>query len=111
MDKVVKLTQIIKDSFHPKQSTLAVLVDFKAAYDKVWRRRMLHKLKKQAGKLFHWLQSFLSPAQHLMQVSKCSLETGLASGNSFYLSSLQHHDRRPRGSHSKGLRSFLPLLC
>ncbi|GFX87970.1 putative RNA-directed DNA polymerase from transposon BS [Trichonephila clavipes] len=34
-DQVVKLTQAIKDGFHRKQSTLAVLVDFKAAYDKV----------------------------------------------------------------------------
>ncbi|GFS38975.1 putative RNA-directed DNA polymerase from transposon BS [Trichonephila inaurata madagascariensis] len=33
MDQVVKLTQAIKDASHRKQSTLAVLVDFKAAYN------------------------------------------------------------------------------
>ncbi|GFV34893.1 putative RNA-directed DNA polymerase from transposon BS [Trichonephila clavipes] len=86
MDQVVKLTQEIKDDFHQKQSTLAVLVDFKAAYDKVWRHIMLHKLKKQvvSGKLLHWVQSLVS--LHSM-VSKChlSLETDasrLASGSS-----------------------------
>ncbi|GFS65477.1 putative RNA-directed DNA polymerase from transposon BS [Trichonephila clavipes] len=62
MDQVVKLTQAIQDGFHRKKSTLAVLVDFKVAYDKVWCRMMLHKLKKQgvSGKLLHWVQSFLS---------------------------------------------------
>ncbi|GFV24801.1 putative RNA-directed DNA polymerase from transposon BS [Trichonephila clavipes] len=62
MDQVIKLTQAIKDGFHRKQSTLAVLVDFKATYDKVWRCMMLHKLKKQEilEKLLHWVQSFHS---------------------------------------------------
>ena len=46
MDQVVKFTQAVKDGFHRKQSTLAVLVDFKAAYDKVWRRMLISKLKR-----------------------------------------------------------------
>ncbi|GFR13785.1 putative RNA-directed DNA polymerase from transposon BS [Trichonephila clavata] len=62
MDQVMKPTQAVKDRFHRKQSTLAVLVDFKAAYDKVWRHMLLHKLKKHgvAGKLLNRVQSFLS---------------------------------------------------
>ncbi|GFX99754.1 putative RNA-directed DNA polymerase from transposon BS [Trichonephila clavipes] len=46
MDQVVKHTQAIKDGFHRKPSIFTVLVDFKATYDKVWRRLMLQKLKK-----------------------------------------------------------------
>ncbi|GFQ91694.1 hypothetical protein TNCT_710141 [Trichonephila clavata] len=61
MDQAMKLTQVVKDGFHREQSTLAVLVDFKAVYDKVWRHMLLHKLKKHGvdGKLFNWVQSFL----------------------------------------------------
>ncbi|GFR10934.1 putative RNA-directed DNA polymerase from transposon BS [Trichonephila clavata] len=58
----MKLTQAVKDGFHRKQSILAILVDFKAAYDNVWRHMLLHELKKHgaAGNLLNWVQSFLS---------------------------------------------------
>ncbi|GFS40317.1 hypothetical protein TNIN_344591 [Trichonephila inaurata madagascariensis] len=52
--------------------------------------------------------------QHPMQVSKChlSLETDASrSLREHQLSSFQHHDRRLRGSHSKGPLIFLPLLA
>ncbi|GFY69689.1 putative RNA-directed DNA polymerase from transposon BS [Trichonephila inaurata madagascariensis] len=57
MNQVYETHPDHKNGFHRKQSTLAVLVDFKAAYDKVWRRMMLHKLKKRgvSGKLLHWV--------------------------------------------------------
>lgn len=62
VDQVMKLTQAVKDGFHRRQSTLAVLVDFRAAYDKVWRHMLLHKLKKQGvnGNMLNWIKSFLS---------------------------------------------------
>ncbi|GFQ77087.1 hypothetical protein TNCT_192851 [Trichonephila clavata] len=47
MDLVMKLSQAVKDGFQRKQSTLAVLEDFRAAYDKMWRNMLLHKLNKQ----------------------------------------------------------------
>ena len=61
-DQIVKFSQAVKDGFHRKQSTLAVLVDFKAAYDKVWRKMLLHKLKQQGvnGNMLKWIKSFLS---------------------------------------------------
>ncbi|GFR18988.1 putative RNA-directed DNA polymerase from transposon BS [Trichonephila clavata] len=61
MDRVIKLTQAVNDGFPRKQSTLTVLVDFKAANDKVWRHMLLHKLKKDgiAGKLLNWVQRLL----------------------------------------------------
>lgn len=46
IDQLVKLTQSVKDSFNRKQSTLAVYVDFKAAYDKVWRPMLIKMFKK-----------------------------------------------------------------
>ena len=43
-------------------STLAVLEDFKAAYDTVWRPMLLHKLSNSgiSGNLCNWIKSFLS---------------------------------------------------
>ncbi|XP_072375530.1 uncharacterized protein [Diabrotica undecimpunctata] len=44
MDHVVDFAQKVKDAFHRKMSTVAVLVDLKAAYDTVWRGLLLHKI-------------------------------------------------------------------
>lgn len=65
MDQVVKFTQFVKDGFNMQMSTLAVLVDMKAAYDKVWRTMLLHKLSGAgvAGRLFNWIKSFLAQRQ------------------------------------------------
>ncbi|GFQ90139.1 putative RNA-directed DNA polymerase from transposon BS [Trichonephila clavata] len=62
MEQVMKLTQTLRDGFHRRQPILAVLVDFKAAYDNVWHKRLLHKFKKHGapGKLLNWVQNFLS---------------------------------------------------
>ncbi|GFQ85866.1 reverse transcriptase domain-containing protein [Trichonephila clavata] len=43
-EQVARLTQEIKDGFHLKKSTVAVLVDFQTAFDRVWRKGLLRKL-------------------------------------------------------------------
>lgn len=62
IDQVVKFTQAVKDGFHHRQSTLAVFIDFKAAYDGVWRDLLIHKLSKHyvSGNMLKWIKQFLS---------------------------------------------------
>jgi hypothetical protein len=62
IEQATFLSQCIKDGFHEKQSTLAVFVDFKNAYDKVWRRKLIEKLINLGigGNMLNWLKSMLS---------------------------------------------------
>jgi ribonuclease HI len=61
-EQIVRLTQHIKDGFQAKQSTIAAFVDFKSAFDRVWRKMLLKKLlhMKISGHLFKWISDFLS---------------------------------------------------
>ncbi|GFS68617.1 putative RNA-directed DNA polymerase from transposon BS [Trichonephila clavipes] len=61
-EQIVRLTQHIKDSFQKMQSTLVVFVDFKAAFDRVWRKMLLKKLLHMhvSGHFFKWISDFLS---------------------------------------------------
>jgi hypothetical protein len=61
MEQVMKFTQAVKDGFHRKMSTAAVLVDFKAAYDRVWRQMLIHKIQGSVrGHMLRWIKSFLA---------------------------------------------------
>ncbi|GFY59369.1 putative RNA-directed DNA polymerase from transposon BS [Trichonephila inaurata madagascariensis] len=62
IQQIARLTQHIKDGFQKKQSTLAVFVDFKSAFDKVWRKMLLKKLLHMnvSSHLFKWISDFLS---------------------------------------------------
>ncbi|GFY39692.1 putative RNA-directed DNA polymerase from transposon BS [Trichonephila inaurata madagascariensis] len=61
-EQIVHLTQYIKDGFQKKQSTLVVFVDFKSAFDRVWRKMLLKKLLHMnvSDHLFKWIRDFLS---------------------------------------------------
>ncbi|GFY63389.1 putative RNA-directed DNA polymerase from transposon BS [Trichonephila inaurata madagascariensis] len=61
-EQIVRLTQHIKDCFQKKQNMLAVFVDFKSAFDRVWRKMLLKKLLHMnvSGHLFKWNSDFLS---------------------------------------------------
>ena len=74
MDHVVNFSQHVKDGYHRKMSTLAVLVDLKAAYDTVWRSMLMHKLTKCeiSGKLYNWIKSFLSQRLIRVRYSNCT---------------------------------------
>jgi hypothetical protein len=61
MDQVTKFTQAVKDGFHRKMSMAAVLVDFKAAYDRVWWQMLIYKTQGSVrGRMLLWIKSFLA---------------------------------------------------
>ena len=58
----MKFIQVVKEMFNQKESVLAVFVDFKAAYDTVWRNKLFLKLNKMKvkGNMLQWLIKFVS---------------------------------------------------
>ena len=88
-DQLFTLTQKVIDGFHEKEHTAAVFVDLKQAYDRVWRKGLLLKMKRIGihGHLYSWIKNFLS--NRLIQTrvnhstsSKHVLEEGLPQGSS-----------------------------
>ncbi|GFV34767.1 probable RNA-directed DNA polymerase from transposon BS [Trichonephila clavipes] len=61
-EQIVRLTQHIKDGFQKKQSMLVVLVGFKSAFDRVWRKMLLKKFlhMNASSHFFKWISDFLS---------------------------------------------------
>lgn len=60
--QLTKLTHSIKTAFNKNESALAIFVDFKGAYDTVWRNKLLYKLQQMdiKGKMLSWFKRFLS---------------------------------------------------
>ncbi|GFU89963.1 putative RNA-directed DNA polymerase from transposon BS [Trichonephila clavipes] len=67
-EQIVRLTQHIKNGFQKKQSTLAVFVDSKSAFDRVWRKILLKTLlhRNVADHIFKSISDFLS--QHFLNI-------------------------------------------
>ena len=61
-DHLVKITTNIKKQFAHKKSTIATFFDVSKAYDSVWHKRLLLKLKQigLSGNIFQFVKSFLS---------------------------------------------------
>jgi hypothetical protein len=61
-EHIVKLSQFIKDALDNKHILTAVFVNFKSAYDSVWKENLLSKLIRSGirSNLLHWLESFIS---------------------------------------------------
>ena len=60
-DQVTYLSQAVEDAFQEKKKVLAMWVDFKQAFDKVWKDGLIAKLKRNGiqGNMIRWIQSFL----------------------------------------------------
>ena len=60
-EQVILLSQEIKEAFNKKEETLAVFVDFKSAYDNVWRYKLIKKLHQLGIKsnMLHWISDFI----------------------------------------------------
>ena len=87
-DQLFRLTQKVLDGFQKKHHTTAVFVDLKQAYDRVWRKGLLLKMKDAGihGKLYSWLKNFLTDRTIQTRInnalsSKEILEEGLPQGS------------------------------
>ena len=61
MEHLVKLTTQIKHQFSRRKSVLATFFDVKKAYDQVWHKRLLFKLKSAgiSGNMYQYIKAFL----------------------------------------------------
>ena len=61
-EHIAKLSQFIKDALDNKRILTAVFIDFKSAYDSVWKENLLLKLVRSGirSNLLQWLESFIS---------------------------------------------------
>lgn len=59
-DQILNLSHDVKDAFKNKKTTLALFVDFKGAYDNIWRVKLLEKLRNLniSGKMLRWICDF-----------------------------------------------------
>ena len=62
IDQIVRLQDHISRHLHNKMHTLALFIDFKAAFDMLWKNGVLIKLHdmKIDGRIFEWIKTFLS---------------------------------------------------
>lgn len=86
-DQVARLSQTIKDSLDGRNVLTAVHVDFKSAYDSVWRERMIYKLKNigVGSKMLSWFREFLGQRSCRVRYGNATskiyiLQTGLPQG-------------------------------
>ncbi|KAK3779719.1 hypothetical protein RRG08_013674 [Elysia crispata] len=62
VDQLVLFTQSVINAWHCNRHTVAVFVDLKNAYDRVWKGGLLLKLQRYGinGRMYNWLKGFLS---------------------------------------------------
>ena len=82
------MSQRILDGFQKRQHTTAVFVDLKQAYDRVWRKGLLLKMKTAGicGNLYEWIKQFLTDRTIQTKIndglsSKETIEEGLPQGS------------------------------
>ena len=87
-DQLFRLSQRILEGFQKKQHTTAVFVDLKQAYDRVWRKGLLLKMKNAGiqGNMYRWLKAFLNERTIQTKInngisSKEVLQEGLPQGS------------------------------
>ncbi|RUS68499.1 hypothetical protein EGW08_023739 [Elysia chlorotica] len=78
----------IRNAWQAREHTVAVLVDLKQAYDRVWRPGLLLKLQQYGvnGRMYNWLKGFLSARYIRTRVNGTysksqALRTGLPQGS------------------------------
>jgi len=61
VDQIIKLQDEINRNIHTKRHTCGVFIDFERAFDMLWRKGVLIKLKRLniSGNIYNWLQDFL----------------------------------------------------
>ena len=69
MDHLIRFAQETGDAFQEKDNVVAVFIDLKQAYDRVWRQGLFFKMLKLGitGRMYGWIRgegSLLSPGTH-----------------------------------------------
>jgi len=61
-DQLIYLTQSIENAFQEKKKVVATFIDLSKAFDKVWKKGLLLKMKNAEihGLMYAWIKSFLS---------------------------------------------------
>jgi len=87
-DQLFRLTQRIIDGFQEGKHTTAIFVDLQQAYDRVWRKGLLMKMKNAGihGKIYKWIKDYL-----------CDRTTSTKINNSFSSKEVQE-EGLPQGS-------------
>lgn len=85
--QVIYFSQTVKDGFDNRNSTLAVFVDLKSAYDRVWRVKLIQKLQccGITGNMLCWIKNFITQRFIKVRFGDClssfkQTETGLPQG-------------------------------
>ena len=88
MDHLIRFAQEAGDAFQDKDNVVAVFIDLKQAYDRIWRQGLFFKMQKLgiAGKMYNWIKDFLT--QRTIQTicdgktsQQRTLEEGLPQGS------------------------------
>ena len=71
--QLVDFTNIIYESFEDKKEVRAIFLDISKAFDRVWTRGLLAKLRSAGikGKLFTWIKEYLSSRKQRVIVDNC----------------------------------------
>ena len=87
-DQTYLLSQRVFDGFQEMKNTTAVFIDLKQAYDKVWRKGLLLKMRNHDihGKMYGWIKDFLSNRTIATKIEnliskKMVLQEGLPQGS------------------------------
>ncbi|GBM65063.1 hypothetical protein AVEN_86716-1 [Araneus ventricosus] len=61
-DQVTQFSQFVKEALDDRNILTAIYIDFKGAYDSVWREKLYQKLLSFGitSNLFNWIKSFTS---------------------------------------------------
>ena len=86
--QLLEIYNNILNSLEKKEANCFVFCDFSKAFDKVWHRVLLHKIKAYGitGNLINWLNSYLKPRRQKVVIknnssSYCEISAGVPQGS------------------------------
>jgi len=104
-DHIIRFQDLITRHQHNKGYVLAVFVDFEKAFDMVWRKGLLIKLKKFVinGWMFDWIADFTTDRTFQVRVGDAlSAIFTLENGVDDFTLIVHINDRRPAKQSTKG---------
>ena len=70
MDALIRFENNIRENFKRGETCIAIYIDLKSAYDKVWRDGLIYKIQRAGvvGKMYKWLLDYLKDRLFRVQV-------------------------------------------